>query len=399
MNKASLLKSGLRSLIGVRQNSNPNAVQFSDLLTSDSGLYYQSGHPLVTIKNFESVSQQDDLYVYDAWNIGTSYVVGDIVTDASINYIALTAHTGTTPPNATDWKVYTPLEERVKEWIDEAIIDTVSDWFTTKSNMNTSANLLENDILFSVDEIPTDTSTSANFSGLKIKIADSNNLKTKIIQVGTWLETAQTVNIKIFQTGISAPIYSDSLVVSASDTVQWFDVDVELDSKHEYRIGYEGLTGGYYNYVYNSTIESNRFFAVNGFVRSDSGATTASWATESDQDTYSDTYGLNLKMSSECDYTQLILDHKNIFATAIMRRFAINFLNRLAHNPEAQINRNLTHLTREQILFEIQGNEDNAVNSLYGMYRRELEAVTFDQTKVDSVCLPCDTNGVNYRSV
>lgn len=48
----------------------------------------------------------DGLVWKDAWNGGTAYVVGDIVSSSNVLYICILAHTNQVPPNATYWQVF-----------------------------------------------------------------------------------------------------------------------------------------------------------------------------------------------------------------------------------------------------------------------------------------------------
>lgn len=401
MFNASTLKTGLRNLVGFRQSLDPQQVQLNELITSDSGLYFQSGHPEITIEVLKALAINDQPFTYSAWDIGTAYVVGDIVSNGGVNYIAIQAGTGNLVSDTNYWKVYLPFEETLKGWVDDAIIGMMNDWSSKKVEMRTAVNLLEREQLIRITDFDDVARSESNFCGLKIRTLDSNTVKYKLHKVGLIFSTAATVTVKIFKQGEVAAIHSEIFTLSAAKNLEWFEFNtaIELEAKTVYYVGYYPDGKEYYELLYNDEIKPNKFFDVVGFRKADGGDPTAIWNSRTDEESYSKSYGVNLKMSAYCDYTELILEQKLLFASALNKRFAIDTLKRIIHNPEANVNRHLKSKDVNFLVFELQGNNDLNENSLISQYKKELEAIMFDTHKIDKACLHCAGKGVKYRVV
>ena len=62
------LKKDFLSVNGWKQNRNPSGMQITDMLTSDSGLWFNDIHPMLTYSNIECLSDDDSEYVYPAFD-------------------------------------------------------------------------------------------------------------------------------------------------------------------------------------------------------------------------------------------------------------------------------------------------------------------------------------------
>ena len=62
------IKLGLAHLVGWEQGIIPSEQIAEDLTESESGLYYQGAHPMVTLKNLESVMPEMDVNMFPQWN-------------------------------------------------------------------------------------------------------------------------------------------------------------------------------------------------------------------------------------------------------------------------------------------------------------------------------------------
>lgn len=399
MYKPTELKTGLRTLVGFKQSLNPQQTQLNELTTSDSGLYFQSAHPLINIEVLKALAINSEPFTYDAFNIANAYVIGDIVSDSGLNYIRLTNGTGEALTDSAAWKPYILFEEVLKEWVDEAIIKTVNDWISRKNIMRTAANLLEREQLFRVRKFTSEPKTLTNFCGLKIRTLDSNGLKLKIHKVGLWFEDAGSITIKVFRSDKTTVVTSQACTITEGGSVQWFDLNLELDPKTVYYIGYYPSGNNYHEWIYNEEIRQNRFFDIHGFYRGQSGDPAAMWDNSNDVESVSQSYGVNLKISAYCDYTELILEQSALFAQSLSLRFAIDTLKKLVHNPQANVSRFIKTNDPNFLLYELQGNENDEQKSLIAEYNREIESIQFDKVKIDKACLPCAKKGVIYRAV
>ena len=87
----------LKPLVGWRQSYNPAEAINNELLMSESGLYYQDAHPLMTLNNITSVMPDDFKYQYPEWNMIKGYKVGDKVLYKGVVWICLVENTDEPP--------------------------------------------------------------------------------------------------------------------------------------------------------------------------------------------------------------------------------------------------------------------------------------------------------------
>ena len=62
-----------------------------------------------------------------------------------------------------------------------------------------------------------------------------------------------------------------------------------------------------------------------------------------------------MMISAKCDYTDLVIDQKELFTDAFAKAVTIIALRHMAMNPNARINRNEANLDPARILYEIEG--------------------------------------------
>lgn len=113
---------------------------------------------------------------------------------------------------------------------------------------------------------------------------------------------------------------------------------------------------------------------------------------------YYDNFGLNVQFSIGCDISDLIIRQKSIFDNALQKQMAADLLREMAMNPSVRVNRNQVNVSRMEILYETDGN-----GTVPGGIKHELEktlkALDFDTKGLDRVCLQCKNKGVRYGTV
>lgn len=361
-------------LIGWRQGVDPNSWQLTALLNSTSGLWYNDVHAMVTIENLMSVADQ----------FAQIHQGNEAARDAAF----------------TQW---------VRERTDAGITQTLNDWINEKSLNQTSGNLLSDDELFeSTGNIADKEAAIDKVVGLEIIPSRSKSMVLNLKEIGLQFDTAQTININLFQAGQSAPVQTKSIVYSAANSVQWEPLDWQLSQGKVYWLGYDqGAISGMaingvrdYNYLNGglTSFPTGRFYQATAFnVDTVFGAL---WDLKQNAYTISTNYGLNLKLSVECDYTQFIINHKKLFQTAVWLRVGMNMLKEIQFNSNARANRNEANLSVNSLSFEIEGDTQGQDDfSLYRRYKKALSAIHFDRSSIDKICLPCKKRSVNWKSV
>ena len=127
------------------------------------------------------------------------------------------------------------------------------------------------------------------------------------------------------------------------------------------------------------------FVVTNGDVASSFDPNAMSYTTSTN-------FGLNIEMSVECDYSQLIIDRADSFAYAWALGTACQLMRKIAYNPNLRINSNERkgEELRQFILYELDGASGaEGKTGLVKEYNAALKAIMFDQTSIDEICLPC----------
>lgn len=110
-------------------------------------------------------------------------------------------------------------------------------------------------------------------------------------------------------------------------------------------------------------------------------------------------YGLNAVVTVGCDLTDFIISQRNIFAPLVQKQVAVTVLRTLAMNPDVRVNRNQMNVTRESLLYEVDGNPQGRASGLAYELEEAYRAASLDIRGLDRICLQCNNNGVRYGHV
>lgn len=371
MYNATQVKAGLIDLIGWRQNVDITGRQLTDVTTSDSGIYYNDEHPLLTFANLQSIAPE-----FNKLNDGTN-----------TNY-------------------NTRFSEWLKQRTEAGILRALDRWLNEKSKIRTAKGLLAAAPVFkntsNVMSLDTDNS---KIVGHVVDLLPSKSLRLTIDSIALQLSGDQTLTVSLYEVGQATAIVSQAFVYTGNGSVQWFTPTAtwELDGNKTYYITYDqnDLTGQSVNSIYGQTSEFSGDCAKYARFMSFEATTFTPAMLTGDRALGNGTnYGLNYKVSVKCDYTDFILEQKDLFKTAISKQVAIDLLRELAYNANTRENRNSTNIDYQKIMYEIEGDSTGVKKSgLEMQLQRALDSIQFDYTNIDTICLPCKKRGVKYRTI
>ena len=402
------LKAGLIGLVGWRQNYDPAGTQLSALTSSTSGLYLNDEHPLLNIENLLSIAPEfSKLPTPTAWNSGTTYAIGDLVSLSGTNYIATAASTNQTPPDTDYWAVYDAFTHWLKSKTEAGILRAVDTWLEKKFYLNTGANLLERKQLLEVAGNLNDKDVNAGrVAGLEIAPFRSRNISLEIEALGLQFDTSQTVTVYLFSATSPTPLQTQAVSYATAGALQWETVNWSVAGSGSYYVVVDqaAISGRSINSVYEhanacggiAQIPGGKFFRASAF--DVSGGVASLWNLDNMSYTRSTNYGLNLRLNLQCDFTTFILEQKNLFRTAISKQVAIDLLRERAFNPNSRVNRHLANIDRKTLLYEIDGDSQGRPGGMRKQLEEAIEAIQFDDTEIDRYCLPCRRRGVRYKA-
>ena len=101
----------------------------------------------------------------------------------------------------------------------------------------------------------------------------------------------------------------------------------------------------------------------------------------------------------ECDLTDIIVEQRKSFQNVIGLQVAADMIREFAYNPNFRINRMQQNFSRNELLYELDGDSQGYKKSGI-LYRLEkaMEALRIDTTGINRVCMPCKSEGIRYRT-
>lgn len=415
MFNATTVQDELVTLIGWRKDKNPEATHnpLGDLLTASSGLFYNDAHRLLTPDNLSAVFADFARFNYPTFSLLTTYAKGTIVKNGSQYYISLVdANLNHALNLSTYWRETTPTNEQLREITTSGITLGLNQWLDRKWKLKTAASLLSRKNVLSLPGYKAEEiGTTKRYLGWRLcptpKYPDIINT---IDQVCIHMKESQTVTVSLYRNGSSTPIQNLIFTGAATPDPIWMDAGWELEPGSFYYLAYDrqALTGNAipYNDIQNmdkSSFTYNRFpgtlpfMEVSAFEHDGPGQT--GWGDVTDIQTNDNNFGLNLSISSRCDYTNLIVEQKDIFKLVIFYAVAIEAVKFLIYNPAARVTKQKLNIPDSQLLFEIQGNPDAKRKT--GLEKSLWDAIdnsTLDQRKLCRYCLPARKSSITHTS-
>lgn len=223
-----------------------------------------------------------------------------------------------------------------------------------------------------------DTLPAQSFAGYRIRKSLDKNVAFKISRILLEFEGAGDIEILLFNTAKKEPIYSKVVTISSTlqeEALNWVINDSDIAFQGEWFIGYltDGLTvqpikRNYQSSNIKSCITNLAFDNI--YV---TGVTTNELFDLDNIDGASECWGLNPDVVVYNDYTNLIIQHENIFAPAIQLQMAINSIENYIASSRSNRNQRLSTDQINFIVAQIEGVEDRIVGykpTLHGLIKQ-----------------------------
>lgn len=431
-------------LVGWRQEYDPQKAISRTLTQSDSGLYFQDAHPLLTLENIRAVMPEGFGYRYPEWNSVRRYFPGDKVSHGDSVWIALKESLGETPDlgdfseDYNDdygnpyWAVYDYLSDYLETAVRSGAAAVVQTFLQGKALDVQTRDLLERRTFFDgAGRLSDVIDNTHRICGYEIVPVRSMGVTARIERIGLQMAgRSGTVRLYLFHSSRPDPVRTFDLDVQGGGGYRWFDVkDCWLPYMSE-----GSSPGGSWYLVYDQDDLPRGMEAVNyakdwsrdpcgscnrgsvqawreltGFLQISPFMTEAPktfrrypqlW--DIGQNIYTNTtcYGINVEVSVGCDLSDFIISQRQMFATVLQRQVAYSLLRTMAMNPETRVNRSQANATRNDILYELDGNTDSSRPGGLGHELKEAyRALSLNTLGIDRICLTCRHTGISYRTV
>lgn len=428
------IQSALSKVVGWEQDYNPNKQIDADLCESESGLTYQGAHPLCTLENIRSIMPDDYFYRYEVWNDTKTYAEGSKVRHNGKVWKATATNVAEQPTDGSEfWTEYDMTSDFIRNLTANGINTAVQTFIQGKQLTQETKSLVEHRTLFDgAARLKATIDNVHKIVGFEIVPVRALGVTTKIDKIGLQMVGGTgTVKLYLFHSSQVAPIREiECNFTNTKGGFQWFTPTEPLYLPY---ISANTDSGGAWFLCYNQNDLPFGMEALN--VSKDwsvepcqtcLGGSIESWrqitkylqvspfATKAPEDFaenpemfdiakvgYTNTmnYGLNLEISVGCDLTDLIISQRAIFATVLQKQVAAQVLRTIAMNPDVRVNRNQVNVTREQILYEIDGVAQGRPTGLGYELQQAYKALAIDTKGLDRICLSCNNGGVKYRTV
>ena len=428
------IQKALTSLVGWDRGYGANVI-VPWLSNSESGLTFQAAHPLVTLENIRQVMPVLRVEDVPAWSEGVTYQVGDARSFEGKIYFNIKPDNDTDNyPTDDDTEWLNPLSWTVYKLTQDAINAVVQTFITQKQLNRETRQIVDNRAFFDgAARLAATIPNTGKFVGFEIVPVRALGVTMRIEKIGIQTEgtpytAGPTIKICLYHSSQSAPIKTKSVtLLKAQGQFHWFDLGWDLpyigprqNAGGAWFIGYKQSNLGIiralnisrdwskspcetcYGYALESWKELTKYMQVSPFcIKAQSAAGEEEICPDPELVSYTNTinYGLNCVVSVGCDLTDFIIAQKHIFANVLQKQVAVNVLRMLAMNPDVRVNRNQANITREGVLYEVDGNPQGRVSGLAYELAQAYKALSLDTEGIDRVCLKCNNHGVSYRTI
>lgn len=435
MVRANDIQEKLLRLIGWEQNYDTSDLKISDALTvSESGLYFQQIHPLLTLQNMSCIAPDFNNITFPEYNSEKEYSKGNVVDYQGTQYKALQKAQGKQPDIESEYWVETNL---FSEWLESktkaSIQKAIARYCNEKTVEGTNKPLCESRTLFDGTGRLVDTvKNKKNLVGFEIVPVRAKGVTTKINKICLQFTKAGEYTLYLMHSSMDEPIKTIKLTKVRDNSAEWFTVN---DLYLPYQSEDNDAGGSWYLCYFQSELPEgsqairkdkdwskepcgscsrrellawmawSKYLEIHPFFVNEELINTEDeslhlWDVENNQYTYDNNYGLNLEVTVSCDITDFIVEQRTMFQDVIAKQVAVDMLREFAYNSNVRTNRHSINASRLDILYEVDGDSSSMKKSgLSYQLDMAFKAIKLSTSGIDRVCLPCRNNGIKYRTV
>lgn len=434
MVRANDIQDKLLHLIGWEQNYDTSDLKISDALTvSESGLYFQQIHPLLTLQNMACIAPDFKNMTFEEYNAEKSYSKGNVVKYDEKLYKALQKALNKQPDIESEyWAETNPFSEWLESKTKASIQKAIARYCNEKIAQGTYKTLCENRTLFDgTGRLVDVVKNKKNLVGFEIVPVRAKGVTTKINKIGLQFTEPGEYTLYLMHSSMDAPVKIIKLNKIRKNSIEWFSLnDVYLPYQSE-----DNDAGGSWYLCYfqselpegsqairkdkdwskepcgscsrkelldwmawSKYIEAHPFYVNEELIEAEEEPHL--WDAENNQYTYDNNYGLNLEITVSCDITDFIIEQRMLFQDIIAKQVAVDMLREFAYNANVRTNRHSINASRLDILYEVDGDSSSMKKSgLSYQLDMAFKAIKLSTEGIDRVCLPCKNNGIKYRTV
>jgi len=422
----------IAGLVGWRQNNNPDYPTLPPSLTaSESGLYFQDEHPLISIQNIDQADFNYDQFNFNAFQIGITYGVAtgpaDWVrfTDNKVYESIQAGNTGNAPDvSPLWWTEVNLLAQKIAAITNAGASKLLSRVFTEKKLNEVTKSIFENVQLFDgAGSLLNKEIKSSRFVGFEIFLKYNRDVITVIKRLGTQFSMANALpTLYIFHSSQQEPIFTIDLTLTKANSFEWTNIKdgtSEIQLKYlsddyspggSFYIGYyeddlipgaQAINKGYdfatapycttCNNDYRYWSSWSEWIQVQPFVVQQADIVAAGgkgllWDIRMNGYQYTKNFGLNLDLTVKCDVTDFLCRERYLFSDPLLKQVAKDVLLMISNSVR---NNTISKQTRDLAMYAL-NNKDNYTPGVSSQLEKSIKALSFDTSDLNDACLPCD---------
>ena len=319
------IRTSLFGVVGLQQSYNPAyAILAADLIASTSGAYFNQYSSYMTVENLKSTQPYAD------------------ISDANFNI-----------------------------WLRSVITNSIS----TAIQKCFKIDLFENALLYDRSiRKSTTLDNDGDFVGYEIIVSKRKDMKSFINKAILDFSGTGTVKLLLFHDSQVDPLQEQEVTISDNSSTEvalnW-GLDYGSVQGGKYYLGYltDGLTPKAFERDYEDSNVSHQYTGVGLFPVKVTGWNSETMFDISDVVNVSETFGLNFDISSYKDYTNLVVNNKDMFIDVIGYQFAADMLGMMMTSIQTN---GIERIGKGNLLIELQG----------GFINEELPTVVGVNTKL-----------------
>jgi len=367
MFKSSKVVTAYKNLIGWRQYQDTTSIEIPATLTeTDSGEYYQQKHPAL---------QLDIIQTLIPSNLPLEDYLEQTVTDSSNEIF-------------NDLLQYRQLNEFGKTLLEQSVLLNKYGW--TK------------DVI----------TNQGRFVGMQIRTRDVTGLQTVINEIGLQFTGEENFKLYLFHSSKMEPLEEIDVTTNGNSNWNWTKQNLELSSfESENHQGGVFIIGYYQDDIVSNAINYSNFNWDSGVCGGcndphigvwksiqknfhvyplyvPAGSFTKGEMFDLNDAIYinSQSWGLNFKFTVRCDLSDFFVQNKFVFKNLLALKVVHKILNDMKFSQ--QIN-SVEENIKMMIIRDLEGDIDTKLMNIPTQYQKELKAVSFNMSGINSKCLGC----------
>lgn len=308
------------------------------------------------------------------------------------------------------------LDEYLETTVEDSINEIFNDLLQYRQVNEYGKTLLQQSTLLNKYGWVNDVINNQNrFVGFQIRTRTATGLMTMINEIGLQFTGVEDLTLYLFHSSKKDPLHTFNVTTQGDGDWTWKEEPIELSAfnRTEYHggtfvLGYYqedvssnainytnfnwdrgecGNCGHSYRDIWNSIKKHFTVYPI--YVPSGSFTKGEMFDLNNAMYNKSESYGINLKLSVKCDLTDFFIDNKMAFKNLLGLKVVWKIL------QDMKFSQNINYIEENikmMIIRDLEGDKETNMTNIPSQYKRELKAVSFNISGINSQCLGCQSD-------